>query len=183
MHLSQTTTLFRQPRCSRAITYRVPEIDFNGAHPRLTTDQRASAAVRIKDHNYTRCNHFHSRAICCRCRATYECHVHPTLGLFPDTPCGQRRRRQIAHMGAQKGNRVGCPCRFPRSFGSQPRCWEGVIGKRLPIGDSQQNQLGRAPEDANHLRHRTLSKLYAHTGTRYTLAQHSPCSLSLDGCL
>jgi hypothetical protein len=86
-------------------------------------DQRANVAVRIKHHNYTRCNHFHSRAICCHCRSTHECHVHPTLGLYPDMPCGQQSRRQIAH---KKEVAAGCPCRIPRSFGSQPRCWEGA---------------------------------------------------------
>ena len=54
--------------------------------------------------------------------------------LFPASPWAKRApaRTQIAHMGRGKGSRGGMPLPRPESFGSQPRPWEGAIGRLLP---------------------------------------------------
>lgn len=102
--------------------------------PRLATDQRANATVRMKSGDDTTCHQLHSRAIC---GLGGSC----SAGLFSATPCSQRRRLSNwttwDNMGAEK------KAELPRRD-SQPRHHRiRVDRRRRPMTPRRQNKHER----------------------------------------
>lgn len=136
---------------------RVPEIDFNGAHPRLTTDQRANVTVRVKHHNNTSAIILIlvQYAAAAGLRANGMCTLR--WGYFRTPRAAAKDADAKLHTWARKKEvaRWDVLAASREALAASHDAGKVQIGKRLPIGDIRQTQVERAPEDTNHLRHRT----------------------------